>query len=257
MTNAEALLGITLPASADEVKKAYRRQIARYHPDKVHHLGEEFQVMAAEKSAQLTDIYHQLLESGGCDPSAETTAIVSDEATPPPAAPSTPDAPSGRVHRMSTWQAVAAGCPSLILSAATDRMIQCIRWTMPRAEEFTIAGFSLACRTRVDWRGRIWQRRPSEGVLLRTPADAPATGRRTRVRDLLPGVDGTVVLFDLTLDARAGDRRETADHQAPVLRAEADVFAVSIDAMTWKARVPPNAPEMAHQILARLRDPRV
>ena len=257
MTNAEALLGITLPASAEEVKKAYRRQIARYHPDKVHHLGEEFQVLAAEKSAQLTDIYHQLLESGGCDPTVEATPIVSDEAAPPAAAASAPAATTERVHRMSSWQAVAAGCPSLILSAATDRMIQCIRWTMPRAEELTVAGFSLACRTRPDWRGRIWQRRPSEGVLLRTPADTPSSGRRVRVRDLLPGVDGTVVLFDLTLDARAGDRRETADNQTPASRAEADVFTVGIDAMTWKARVPPNAPEIAHQILARLRDGRV
>ena len=67
MTSAEALLGIALPAPIDEVKRAYRRQISRYHPDKVHHLGEEFQVLAAEKSAQLTEVYRRLLEANGSD----------------------------------------------------------------------------------------------------------------------------------------------------------------------------------------------
>ena len=33
-------------APADEIKKAFRREIARYHPDKVQHLGQEFQEMA-------------------------------------------------------------------------------------------------------------------------------------------------------------------------------------------------------------------
>ena len=41
------LLEIEPTASADEVKRAFRQQIARYHPDKVQHLGKEFQEMAA------------------------------------------------------------------------------------------------------------------------------------------------------------------------------------------------------------------
>ena len=74
MTSAEALLGIALPASVDEVKRAYRRQISRYHPDKVHHLGEEFQVLAAEKSAQLTEVYRRLLEANGSDEGLDDAA---------------------------------------------------------------------------------------------------------------------------------------------------------------------------------------
>jgi len=249
------LLGITLPASTEGIKKAYRRQIARYHPDKVHHLGEEFQLLAAEKSAQLTDIYHQLLESGGCDPSVDATPVVSDE---PPSVASAPVTGAGaapnRAARMSSWQAVAHGCPSLILGAATDRMIQSVRSTLPGADELMVAGFSLACRTRVDWRGRLLMRRsPTYGVLLRTPADAPANGRRApRLREVLPGVDGAIVLFDLIVDPRVNDRRDVSDPPTPT-RAEPHVFTVSVDAMTWKARVPDEAPEMAHQILARVR----
>ena len=34
------LLELTPQASADDIKRAFRAQIAKYHPDKVQHLGE-------------------------------------------------------------------------------------------------------------------------------------------------------------------------------------------------------------------------
>ena len=40
------LLEIPPASSADDIKKAFRAQIAKYHPDKVQHLGKEFQQMA-------------------------------------------------------------------------------------------------------------------------------------------------------------------------------------------------------------------
>ena len=43
------LLGLEPTADADAIKKAFRREIARYHPDKVIHLGAEFQEMAATR----------------------------------------------------------------------------------------------------------------------------------------------------------------------------------------------------------------
>ena len=46
--------------AADEIKKAFRAQIARYHPDKVQHLGQEFQEMAARRAAELTEAYRIL-----------------------------------------------------------------------------------------------------------------------------------------------------------------------------------------------------
>lgn len=47
-------------ADADTIKKAFRREIARYHPDKVIHLGPEFQEMAATRAAELTVAYKTL-----------------------------------------------------------------------------------------------------------------------------------------------------------------------------------------------------
>ena len=57
------LIGIQPAAEADEVKRAFRREIARYHPDKVQHLGAEFQEIAATRAAALTEAYRVLMDS--------------------------------------------------------------------------------------------------------------------------------------------------------------------------------------------------
>jgi len=57
------LLGIGSTASADDIKRAFRREIARYHPDKVLHLGIEFQQLAAERTAELTEAYRVLSDA--------------------------------------------------------------------------------------------------------------------------------------------------------------------------------------------------
>src|SRR5688572_22690180 len=41
------LLELAPSAPVDEIKRAFRREIAKYHPDKVQHLGKEFQEIAA------------------------------------------------------------------------------------------------------------------------------------------------------------------------------------------------------------------
>ena len=58
------LLGIDSAASVDEIRRAFRREIAKYHPDKVQHLGHEFQDIAAIRSAELTQAYKTLTDAG-------------------------------------------------------------------------------------------------------------------------------------------------------------------------------------------------
>ena len=48
------LLGIPASAAGEDVKSAFRKEIARYHPDKVYHLGPEFQKIASTRAAELT-----------------------------------------------------------------------------------------------------------------------------------------------------------------------------------------------------------
>ena len=58
-----ALLAVAPDATTDDIKRAFRREIARYHPDKVHHLGQEFQALAAERAAELTEAYRVLMDA--------------------------------------------------------------------------------------------------------------------------------------------------------------------------------------------------
>ena len=48
-----ATLGLKKGASKEEIKKAYRKLSMKYHPDKVRHLGDEFQKIAEEKMKEI------------------------------------------------------------------------------------------------------------------------------------------------------------------------------------------------------------
>ena len=65
-------------ASDEEVKKAYRRMAMKYHPDKVGHLGEEFQQAAAEKFRKVQDAYERIAR-----PAASSDRCTPDGGAPP------------------------------------------------------------------------------------------------------------------------------------------------------------------------------
>ncbi|MFQ5847372.1 MAG: DUF1232 domain-containing protein [Candidatus Methylomirabilales bacterium] len=55
------LLGVDRGASPEEIRTAYRRMVAQYHPDKVSHLGKEFQEMAHQKLIAIQQAYEELM----------------------------------------------------------------------------------------------------------------------------------------------------------------------------------------------------
>ena len=59
------VLQVPATASLDEVKLAYRRRIAEYHPDKTGGLGEELKALAEEKSKLINAAYEQALRALG------------------------------------------------------------------------------------------------------------------------------------------------------------------------------------------------
>jgi len=54
------VLQISRDASPEEVKAAYKDLAGKYHPDKVLHLGEEFQVIAEKRFKEIQEAYQQL-----------------------------------------------------------------------------------------------------------------------------------------------------------------------------------------------------
>ena len=54
------VLGVRMSASSDEIKHAYKLLAAKYHPDKVVHLGEEFRELADQRFKEIQEAYQKL-----------------------------------------------------------------------------------------------------------------------------------------------------------------------------------------------------
>ena len=63
--NAYKILEIDKNAPVDAIKKAYRKMVKKYHPDKVIHLGKEHQEGAKEKFRQVQGAYEQIQKERG------------------------------------------------------------------------------------------------------------------------------------------------------------------------------------------------
>lgn len=61
--NPHQILDVPRSASLAEIKQAYRAKAARYHPDKVTHLGDELQSLAREKFHEIQWAYDRLTET--------------------------------------------------------------------------------------------------------------------------------------------------------------------------------------------------
>jgi DnaJ like chaperone protein len=54
------ILGVPPSASREEIRTAYRQLANQYHPDKVAHLGKEFQELAEQRFREIQDAYDRL-----------------------------------------------------------------------------------------------------------------------------------------------------------------------------------------------------
>ena len=56
-----AVLNVPKNASQEDIKKAYRELANKYHPDKVHHLGDEFRELAEQRFKEIEEAYRELI----------------------------------------------------------------------------------------------------------------------------------------------------------------------------------------------------
>lgn len=59
------VLQVPTYASLDDVKQAYRRRIAEYHPDKTSGLGDDLRALAEQKSKEINVAYETALKAFG------------------------------------------------------------------------------------------------------------------------------------------------------------------------------------------------
>jgi len=63
--SAYKILEIEKTVTDEEVKKAYRKMAVKFHPDKVSHLGDDFQKQAKEKFQKVNEAYEKIKKERG------------------------------------------------------------------------------------------------------------------------------------------------------------------------------------------------
>jgi DnaJ like chaperone protein len=59
------LLGLQPTATNEEIKRAYKELVVKYHPDKTVHLGDELQQLAKQKTQEINEAYQRLRQRRG------------------------------------------------------------------------------------------------------------------------------------------------------------------------------------------------
>jgi DnaJ-like protein len=266
------LLEIQPEAPADAVKRAFRQQIARYHPDKVQHLGHEFQAMAADRAAELTEAYRILSDPAS---RAEYDRLLSASAglgsprapaaasPPPPApAPPPPEAPaptpvpdeSETVPLADVIREDRARGDAFVRRAALGRLRLALEQMMGNDfEQPSVRGFDLA----IVPKPKLFGRSRGPRLLVRfvpcvdaaTVADAWAAALKWHVSE---PQDVCVLLIGATM-ATARELAEAIAQQRRRPTRGPKVMLVPIDARDWRAHMPTDTPEAVRVLLDGLR----
>jgi hypothetical protein len=228
------VLDVSPAASPGEIRHAFRRALARYHPDKVQHLGTEFHEIAAAKTAEITEAYRTL-----SNPSAR--ADYDSRVT-------TTSAPSRGDWGFSDDRAAVM---ELVRRAVLGRVREALRQEFGTCEETPVDGFDVVGTSPKTWR------RGQLRILVRlVPAvDAPAVRdiaaraqrlMRDKPREICVLVMGQTV-------APIGDLGRTIDDlRRRSLQAGSTLVVVPIDIRTWSAHVPAEAPSTVRALVQRL-----
>lgn len=262
------LLEIQQTATADDIKHAFRREIAKYHPDKVHHLGPEFQAIARAKASELTQAYKTLTDTGlragydqrlaergpGPDLPEDTGAVIPPWEPPVPAVeqPTGAEPPPPFSERQFSHE--RAGVEEFIRRAAVNRFRAALAGEFKEYDSLELPGFDVTCAPR-------------------KPAFWSKAGPRVfaRIVDL---VDGAAVseLWSLGVKANKDVPRELCLFLLGPTMAPASELAtaiaeqrrrggaaserlclVPVSITDWSAHVPTDAPPAARSLIKRLR----
>lgn len=279
MQNFYQLLSVEPSATAEEIKRAFRNEIARYHPDKVQHLGKEFQEMAATRAAQLTEAYRTLMNvelraeydrlsvdnaaqvaspphaaapsssSGGSPPASEPSAQPA-----PPRGPSPEPSPSAEQPgsaRPSRFAPERATRDEFVRKATLGRFRQVLALEVGTVEESTGKGFDFDCATRSKG---LFSRNGVQRFAVKFVAkvdrsavqEAWATAQKT---------GGPICLFLMGNGmASARELSDTIGDMRKKTRGNAKITMIPVDVRDWSAHLPSDAPAACKGLLQRLRD---
>ena len=272
------LLELPQTSSADEIKTAFRREIAKYHPDKVQHLGEEFQQIAVVKAAELTQAYKTLSDPAA---RADYDAQLEDGGAPSPGSPRTVHHPTGEPNQVpaaepghartqpahepagepqpaegsSVFAQERAGALDLVRKATVARFRQALNNEFDDYEERRAAGFEVACLPKP---AGLFKMRQVPGILGRflSHADAASVAETWGLAArIAKDVQRDVCIFVMApVLAPAGElARAIAAQRRKPIPGGTKLVLIPVNTQTWNAHVPTDAPPVVKSLLTRLK----
>ena len=249
------LLGLESTADADSIKKAFRREIARYHPDKVVHLGAEFQEMAATRAAELTVAYKTLSDAAL---RAEYDRALA-AGMPPPHTPAPPAAeeittpipsPNAQYARFASER---ADRDVIVRRAIVGRVLSAVEALYGKCDTPTVRGFDVVMvpQARPRFLGAA---APRVLVRLADVVDASAVGdafaAAVRARLHAGHAPVVVLLFSRNIAGHTELSKawDTLGRQRKSAATPDHLDVLIVDAADWSCRLPPNCSNTARTL---------
>jgi hypothetical protein len=255
------LLEVAPDASAEEIKRAFRREIAKYHPDKVQHLGREFQEIAANKAADLTTAYKTLTDPAAraeydfngdaAGPAAPHSHAASQQ---PPAAPreSSADVEPCPTDGASVFHQERAGAKDLVQRATVMRFRAALTAEFQSWEEFSLHGFQVTCIPKA----AFWTLKLPPRVVGRfvPQVDGPGLSDTWNLAARIPkdGQRDLCIIFLMGPAIAAAGELAAAVADARRKPTATKLLIVPVNTRTWSAHVPTDAPPLVKSLLGRL-----
>lgn len=270
MKNYYALLSVEPSASSADIKRAFRLEIARYHPDKVQHLAKEFQEMAAVRAAELTEAYRILMNgelraeydrqlriatdtaSPVAPPVVERPVTPASRVSPEPPPPREPPPPP---HRPASLFAEERNTKDEYVRKATlGRIRKIVAAELGSIAEIPVRGFDLVFTT--GSRSRLFgSRQPVPNFFVRLVRDVNGAAIREtwamaqRARGTETGEACVALLGPVTSVREVADAVSRLKHRSG---RPSSLLLVPVDIRDWSAQVPDNAPKICKVILQKL-----
>ena len=256
------LLELPPTASADDIKRAFRQQISRYHPDKVHHLGKEFQEMAAVRAAELTEAYGILSDDARraeydraasivTVEQAQAESVTVEQTTTVESDPSDDTAAPSDAHSeyATTFVHERASRDEFVRKATLARVRQTFVELDGAYDESEARGFDLVWTPKA----RVFGSIAGPRVLVRfvSTVDGRSVAEAWwHAAKWACGEPVTVLLVGPSVAAARELARSIAEQRLKTRGT--NVGLIPIDANTWRAHVPTDTPPLCRTLVARL-----
>lgn len=267
MPNFYQLLSVEPSATPEEIKKAFRAEIARYHPDKVQHLAKEFQEMAASRAAALTEAYRTLMNAelraeydrafragavagaGPAEPPAATVQQPPTASRAPQPEPSDPQQGAPRSQPPPRFASERRDRDDFVRKATLDRFRRALA-EIGHVEELHARGFDLDFSVKSK---KLFSRDSGQRIAAKV---VPHVDRQA-VQEAWAAAQRTTTPICVFLMgsgvAPVGELAETIGELRKRMRGNAGISVIPIDVRDWSAHVPADAPQSCRNLLQRLR----